>query len=122
MSTRATIIIKDAHETLYFYRHSDGYPSHCGKDLVEFVKDYTSGAMRDNASQSAGWLILRGHVEYNVGKPCFPQKMSMMTGWKCGAYEPATGISGDTEYVYTIDLVKRRLTCKGVEKMAPVVF
>ena len=101
MSTRANVIIKDANTTLYFYRHSDGYPDHCGKDLVEFVKDYgKNGIMRSNATQSAGWLIIRGHQEYL--KSGFTNHPGY--AWKVGAYEPTSDIHGDVEYIYTIDL------------------
>ena len=34
MSTRANIIIKDARTTLYFYRHSDGYPECFGNRMT----------------------------------------------------------------------------------------
>jgi len=105
MSTRANIIIKDSDAKLIFYRHSDGYPDYTGKDLKDFVKGYTNGSFRDNAIQSAGHLILRGHQEY--------KKYTSMD-WKVGAYEPTDSIHGDIEYLYTIDLEKRVLTCKDV--------
>jgi hypothetical protein len=104
MGTRANIVIKDKHAKLIFYRHSDGYPEWTGKDLLEFVKGYTEGSLRDNAIQSAGWLILRGHEEFK----------QYSYDWKVGAYEPTDSIHGDIEYLYTIDLVKRVLTCKDV--------
>ncbi len=102
MSTRSTVIIKDTYETLYFYRHSDGYPEHTGEDLEEFVKGYTRGEMRRSAQQSAGWLIIRGCEEY---------KKDGIAGqsWKVGAYEPTSAISADCEFVYLIDLVEGRL-------------
>lgn len=109
MSTRASIVIRDSMSLFFFYRHSDGYPDCCGKDLAEFVKDYTSGAMRDNAEQSAGWLIIRGHQEYK--SPLKPSKKDSFSGWKVGAYEPADGLHCDVEYIYTIDLAERTLTC-----------
>ena len=60
--------------------------------------------MRANIGQSAGHLIVRGHNEYK----------KYNKDWKVGAYEPTTGIHGDIEYLYTIDLTKRVLTCKDV--------
>lgn len=59
MSTRANIIIKDRHTTLYFYRHSDGYPEATGVDLQKFIEGY-SKHLRLDAMQSAGWLIIHG--------------------------------------------------------------
>lgn len=111
MSTRANIIIKDEYSKIILYRHSDGYPECAGEDLKDFVKDYTNGLMRLDAMQSAGWLIVRGNKEYKAGEKPSNDKFS---GWKVGAYEPTTGIHGDIEYLYTIDLAKRTLTCKDV--------
>lgn len=125
MSTRANIIIKDENTTLYFYRHSDGYPEGgAGDDLTEFVKEYATGAMRNNVNQSAGWLIVRGHFEYKGAEPeGMPGRQPDRTGpradskdrfsgWKVGAYEPTDGLHGDVEYIYIIDLVKMELTCR----------
>lgn len=100
MSTRANVIIKDDQCTLYFYRHSDGYPECCGLDLKEFVKGY-SEHLRSNACQSAGHLILRGHAEYKK-----EDLLGDGMGWKVGAYEPTDSIHGDVEYIYVIDLDK----------------
>ena len=111
MSTRANIIIKDEYSKLIFYRHSDGYPECAGEDLKQFVDGYTKDLMRTNAMQSAGWLILRGNKEYEAGSE--PTKEGF-SGWKVGAYEPTNAIHGDIEYLYTIDLAKRVLTCKNV--------
>lgn len=97
MSTRANIIFKQYEETLYFYRHSDGYPETAGEDLKEFVKGYTEGKMRNNVSQSAGHLIIRG------------QRGFLGHEWKVGSYEPTTCIHCDIEYLYVIDLNKRVL-------------
>jgi hypothetical protein len=103
MSTRASIIIKDEDTKLFFYRHSDGYPECCGDDLKDFVKGY-SNKFRNNAEQSAGHLILHGHFDY--------KKDGLLDGcyeWKVGAYEPASKLYGDVEYIYVIDLVKGTL-------------
>lgn len=132
MSTRANIIIKDQYNTLYFYRHSDGYPGRTGADLIEFVKDYQSGAMRLAAMQSAGWLIVRGHFEYKSAEPEYDRpattgprpnvKENRFSAWKVGAYEPTTEIHGDVEYVYTIDLVEQTLSCSKPSEFKTVNF
>lgn len=112
MSTRANIVITDDVNTLYFYRHSDGYPDCTGKDLLEFVKGYTNQSMRDNPSQSAGWLVIRGHVEYYPKwryQACPDDKAY---GWKVGAYEPTNSLHGDVEYIYVIHLKERRISCE----------
>lgn len=95
MATRANIIIKDLYNKLYFYRHSDGYPSETFEDLKKFVKGYTTGKMRTNVGQSAGWLIVHG-----MFKDDLPDYMK----WKVGNYEPTTDIHGDIEFLYVIDL------------------
>jgi hypothetical protein len=109
MSTRANIIIKDKYSTLFFYRHSDGYPECTGEDLKEFVKGYDRktgpGHMRSNVSQSAGWLIVRGYEEYLQ----FKGEPGM--GWKVGAYEPTEGLHWDVEYIYIINLEEQKLEC-----------
>lgn len=104
MSTRAVVIIKSEYDTLIFYRHSDGYPEHAGKDVTEFVQDYKTGKMRLDAMQSSGWLVVRGHKEYG------PQSKGME--WKVGAYEPTSRIPSDVEYLYIIDLAECKLTCR----------
>jgi len=113
MSTRANIIIQDSYEKLYFYRHSDGYPEGTIETLKEFVQLIKDGKIRDNASQSAGWLILIGAKEYN--KSLDNVGVDSFDGWKVGAYEPASGISSDIEYLYVIDLDQRELRAYEVE-------
>jgi hypothetical protein len=110
VSTRCNVLIRDEHSTIYIYRHSEGYPNHTGKDLLEFCKGYKSGTMRRDASQSAGWLILRGYAEYHPGNTALtPNRDDKMYGWKCGAYEPTNQIQGDVDYIYIIDLVSCEL-------------
>ncbi len=112
MSTRCNIVIKDKTEQLFFYRHSDGYPECTGESLKQFVKGYTDQTMRRDVMQSAGWLIIQGHVEYSDNVPlCKPNGEDRFNGWKVGAYEPATGIQGDIEFLYELDLDKRTLRC-----------
>ena len=143
MSTRATIILKDEYHQLYFYRHSDGYPEVTGESLKQFMKWLEQGYLRKNVSQAGGWLILLGMQEYAdkftdvelfPGPICtFKQRweayqtitelekpnvrlmnITPEKDWEIGAYEPATGISGDTEYVYVIDLAQGTLEGRDV--------
>lgn len=109
MSTRANVIIKDEFNTIYFYRHSDGYPEVTGESLTRFVKGYEQSLMRMDAMQSAGWLVLHGHDEYREGPYTGLPGGSEGYGWKVGAYEPCQALQGDVEYVYVIDLGERRL-------------
>jgi hypothetical protein len=110
MSTRANVVIKDKYNTLWFYRHSDGYPKGTLPTLNKFLDLVKEGKIRSNASQSAGWLIVIGalesHTDFNVKSPydLSPED------WKVGAYEPTTGQHGDIEYLYTIDLDEKTIT------------
>ncbi len=106
MSTRANIIIKDAdEETLYFYRHSDGYPEGVAKTLNEFMRLLNEGRIRNNTGQAAGWLIVLGYEEYAEGRRLYDHNH-----WKVGAYEPTTNIHSDIEFLYEIDLGAKTLT------------
>ena len=118
MGTRANVIIKDDQTTLYFYRHSDGYPKHTGESLSDFVLGYKFENMRNNALQSAGWLILKGHFEYLNGGEATSMAQPRMGNsfkdeWKVGAYEPTSALHGDVEYIYVIDLEKMTLSCRA---------
>ena len=106
MSTRANVILKDEQDKLIFYRHSDGYPEGTLPTLNEFLDLLKKGTIRNNVSQSAGWLIVIGANEYKTQYP--PQD------WKVGAYEPTTNIHGDIEYLYTIDLISKSIKVEKV--------
>ena len=120
MSTRANIVIKDKHNQLIFYRHSDGYPEGTLPSLKKFMSWVKSRKIRDNVSQAAGWLILIGAQEYDkvyvgAGKSrkkttlTEPAKDDPISGWKVGAYEPTTAIHGDIDYRYTLDLTAKTI-------------
>ena len=116
MSTRANIIIKDQYDTLWFYKHSDGYPEGVMPTLKRFLSYVKTGRIRDNAQQAAGWLIAMGREEYQGSKTVAQQldpKNNSGMDWKVGAYEPTTGQHGDIEWLYTIDL-----ETKTIEKQA----
>src|SRR5690348_10367703 len=93
MSTRANIILQETFswedekneqqtttERLYFYRHSDGYPDGTMPSLKIFIDWVKKGKIRDNVSQSAGWLILIGAMEYNTIPEFKAQKTSYSRG------------------------------------------
>lgn len=116
MSTRANVVLTESwsykntkgkvvnkSNKLYFYRHSDGYPEGTLPTLEIFMDWLNRGLIRNNVSQSAGWLIVIGNTEYKSGTN--PEAK----GWKVGAYEPTTGIHGDVEYVYVIDVLNKTL-------------
>jgi hypothetical protein len=125
MSTRCNIIITDGEDQLIFYRHSDGYPEGALPTLKKFMQWVKEGKIRDNVEQSAGWLILIGAKEYDSvyiggGKRELKQTLTepnssdTFSGWQCGAYEPATSIHGDIEWLYTLNLSKLTITVQEV--------
>ena len=107
MITGCNIIIKNHDDILYLYRHPDGYPEGAGESLKEFVKGYAKKGSngpgwRHNVGECAGWLIIHGYKE------CADHSMD----WKVGAYELTTRLHCDVEYIYTIDLSERTLSCR----------
>lgn len=132
MSTRCNVVVKDRWYELWFYRHSDGYPSVAVKSLKKFLRWLIDGKIRDNATQASGWLILMGAEEYLIEtkyedgafstspKPTLTEPLGGLDGWKCGAYEPTKGEHGDIEYLYIIDLqAKEILCCRPGQRAAP---
>ena len=111
MSTRANIVLKDGKEKLTFYKHSDGYPEGTMPILEDFINMMKNKAIRDNLPQSAGWLIELGRRDL---LNTFNGKIPDLYHWKVGSIEPTTGIHGDIEYLYTIDLVKKTIKVKKV--------
>jgi hypothetical protein len=113
MSTRCNIKVADGYDTLWFYRHSDGYPEGALPTLKKFMGWVKDGLIRENVGQASGWLIVIGHKEYSEyegnGYTDLPSKESG-SGWKVGAYEPTTGEHGDIEYLYELDLRKKKIT------------
>lgn len=105
MSTRAQIIIKDAETELWFYRHSDGYPETTGPSLKIFLDWLKKGLIRNNVSQTAGWLVILGAYEYGSIPVSYQIGIPSPEGWKVGAYEPCPPQRfGDIEYLYTVNL------------------
>lgn len=115
MSTRALIVVEGVFgDKMLFYRHSDGHPEVTGEKLLDFLDYVKEGRIRDNVSQSAGWLVVMGNKEYGVGD--VPGDVSEGMGWKVGAFEPIIAIPSDTEFLYHIhlsDLILRYLPISG---------
>lgn len=131
MSTRADVILKETYkdsfgtnhtEELMFYRHSDGYPEGVMPTLEKLSDWIKRKKVRNNLSQVAGWLVLLGAMEYNT-IPYFEVEDGYLRDmdtikdpkdWKVGAYEPCTMLSGDGEYIYTVDVVTGGITYEEV--------
>lgn len=127
MSTRANILLKDEHNDLWFYRHSDGYPSVTAENLKTFVDWNLKGLVRNNLTQASGWLIVLGNNELNeyvensdspyanhesYGGGSEPHGGFM--GWKVGAYEPTTGKHVDIAFLYIIDMKNKTIQIQEV--------
>ena len=127
MSTRANIKIKDKYSELWFYRHSDGYPSGALPTLRKFLKWLKEGKIRNDPCGAGGWLIMIGAEEYNCtyesrkstykrnhpGTAFRPKNVDSGMGWKVGSYEPTTKQHGDIEYLYTVDLDTKTINIKN---------
>ena len=104
MSTRSTIIVTDNSETLYFYRHSDGYPKSVMPILNKLIDQVKSGKLRDNTSQFSGWLIIEGQKEMDNMNKLFSKDVISTMDWKSSTIEPIGYVYEDSEYIYTVDL------------------
>lgn len=123
MSTRANVILREGKNCLYFYRHSDGYPEGTVPSLEIFSKWVKQGKIRNNLGQAAGWLIILGAMEYNT-IPKFELESGGNYGdmdsveppkeWKAGAYEPTTGLHGDIEWLYDVDITNGTIKIQEV--------
>lgn len=127
MSTRANIVLKAKGEkSLWFYRHSDGYPEGAMPTLEKFMNYVRKGAIRDNVGQAAGWLIIFGHQEYRptlagnketYQSPQFTPEGEGYSGWKVGAIEPTNWeLHSDTQYLYTLDLTAKTIKCEQINR------
>lgn len=103
MSTRSNILITDGSENLLFYKHSDGYPT--GQEtLLKFMDMVKKGKIRDNVSQSAGWLVILGREDYNGILKGYKEMDYNGMNWKVGSYEPCDFYGSDIEYFYVCNI------------------
>jgi hypothetical protein len=113
MSTRANIKVKDSYNTLWFYRHSDGYPEGAMPTIDKFMQYVADRKIRGNTSQASGWLIMLGANEYDTSLDRLENETDKHTSyhnWKVGSIEPTTQQHGDIEYLYELDLNKLTTT------------
>lgn len=93
MATRCNIIIKGKscgkNVKVIIYRHWDGYPSCTGKELQDLLN-----------KQSADYIYFDGFVNSMIKEG--------------NTYEYSSTIHGDIEYLYTIDLTKRKIYVQTV--------
>ena len=100
MSTRSNILVTDGQEKLLFYKHCDGY--HTGQEiLLKYMQEIKDGKLRNNVSQSAGWLIVFGYLNRT--------KSGNGLDWQVGDYEPTDYYGSDIEYFYICDIKKMQI-------------
>ena len=124
MSTRCHVVViddfTDPGKCVMFYRHSDGYREGVEPTLNRFCELVNEGVLRDNAEQSAGWLVLLGAQEYEPYRrmsglsvsendgvfqpPTLEEMLKNPATWKVGSYEPCCDWHGDIEYIHVVDL------------------
>src|SRR5512136_2844499 len=96
MSTRCNIIMKDEDHTLWFYRHSDGYPTSVIPDLRKFMGWVKDGKIRDNVQQAAGWLIVMGHFDMAESNRDWNKRITLNNKRNKSAFQmPLSPISKD---------------------------
>jgi len=113
MSTRAQIAVRDGSSTQLLYQHSDGYPTGVLPILKQYIQGVRDGGIRDNVSQSVGWLIVWSHKEMMEDNNYLAEKHGnsiAFSDWKVAYIEPSPeGLHGDIEYLYVVDLVTRKV-------------
>lgn len=103
MSTRANIILQSGTMKKYLYRHCDGYPEITLASLQRFLRQVEAKEI-ENISEVEEYLIDFGRREY--------EKSGLHNCY--GAYEPTTGLHGDIEYLYIIDLNEKSIEVKKI--------
>lgn len=95
MSTRCNILIKQQHLQVCLYHHMDGYPEGVGMELAGiFKKNFT-------AKEEKGRLLWFEDVVNDLIK-------------NHKGYEYCAALHGDIEYLYTIDLDRKKIVCEEV--------
>lgn len=94
MSTRCNIIVQDENTKYTLYHHWDGYPEYVGLCLYDglYEKIKKGGLYAEQVVN----MLLKGKIDNDDG------------------YELTTGLHGDIEYLYIIDLTFKTLTCYSV--------
>lgn len=92
MSTRASVVIKDDMDMLFFYQHSDGYPSGLGEWLSKFLLTEEAKTHQGDIEYFSAAVIMHCNNDYERTK--YPDLV------------PAVSVHGDEQYQYIIDCDK----------------
>lgn len=91
MATRSQIIVKNKDTKGYVYHHNDGYPEGVGKEVREFLHEHS------------------GITDVN-------EFCKELEKWDFTYEFENSGLHGDEEYVYLVDLAKHRYVCYNTQK------
>ena len=89
MSTRASVVVKDGRDMLFFYQHSDGYLEGLGEWLSKFLLTEQAKRMKSDIEYFAAALLMHCNDDYE--KTEYPNLV------------PAVSVHGDESYQYVID-------------------
>lgn len=113
MSTRSNIVIKklnkETNELDYcqLYHHHDGYPEGVGAELQEILNEVLGKSKEEQAEILATPLSLGNYIEILDTSYENETRTDDLNGRKLWLH-------GDIEYLYTIDLDKKTITCYEV--------
>lgn len=96
MSTRCNIIVQDGDSKYTLYHHCDGYPEYVGLCLYKALNERIQ---RNDYSAVDVVNMLMKHRLDDIDE----------------SYELTTGLHGDIEYLYIIDLMTKTITCHAVD-------
>jgi len=127
MGTRATLIFKyaqndrrplgsswDSEKEIFLYRHYDGYPEETMYDILAVIalegynpKDGGTTNLKCSTQSLADRLIGLSSTKQFFNNQSFKSQ-----------YRPATGVSGDSEFTYTITLTRSEPGVSGLITVA----
>ena len=96
MSTRANIFILNDYgddEKVVIYHHCDGYPEGVGKVLTRILHKFSTENHSTVSKEELANYICSSDKEFRITPPC---------------------MAGDAEYIYEINLSKRRVEWEGL--------
>lgn len=104
MSTRCNIVITDEKTPdLFIYHHCDGYPEGVGVDLMKSVYKRIAPAFWETDDKE------RNDFYYLSKK--MDVANALLKNKEDDGYELTSDYHGDIEYIYNIDVRKKRITC-----------
>ena len=104
MSTRCNIIIKDGPSRIILYHHPDGYPMGVGTELRGYLERIHAWHKGLHSAEHIANYLVKGRIPAPLAS----------TPHDDDEYELTSGLHGDVEYVYVINLRAATLRCYEV--------